>query len=124
MNLKNLVNNCFLVVSNEKDIIKINKAKEKYNKENILILFFHYNKNNYKSDYDLIKNLENKTNMYINFIDISNLYIEKLKIIDKLNLYSDNIEEHKNLRKEVVLKQIIDNIKDEINQYKEILEFT
>ena len=123
MNIKKLVNNCFLVVSKTEDLKLIEQAKKEYNPNNILILFFHYDKKNIIKDHELIKYLENKSNMNINFINISNLYEEKIKIINTLDLYANKSKYMINLRKQVELKHIIDNLKDEIIQYKQILEY-
>ena len=124
MNLNNLVNKCFLVKKKKKDLALIEKAKKDYNPKNILLLFFHYDKKNLIQDHELIKYLENESKMNINFINISNLYEEKIKIIDMLNLYIENSDQYLiDLRKQTLLKHTIENIKDEITQYKQILEY-
>lgn len=123
MSLSDLTNKCFIEVSNINHISIIEKAKKEYDVKNIMILFFHYNKQNITADHLLIKEIENKTNMYINFIDISNLYNEKIKIINTLNLYTNNNLDYKNIRHNVELKHLIENIKDQITQYKQILEY-
>ena len=123
MSLSSLANNCFIEVTSLNDIQKIEKAKKEYKSENILILFFHYNKSNVLADHNLIKEIEYKTNMYVNFIDISKLYIEHINVINLLDLYSNHNENMKQIRSNVELKNIIENIKDQIVQYKQILEY-
>jgi hypothetical protein len=121
MSLSSLANNCFIEISSLNDIKKIEKAKQEYKSENIMILFFHYNKDNILADHNLIKEIECKTNMYVNFIDISKVYVEHINIINLLDLYSNKNMKH--IRFNVELKNIIENIKDQIVQYKQILEY-
>jgi hypothetical protein len=121
MSLSSLANNCFIEISSLNDIKKIEKAKQEYKSENIMILFFHYNKDNILADHNLIKEIECKTNMYVNFIDISKVYVEHINIINLLDLYSN--KDMKHIRFNVELKNIIENIKDQIVQYKQILEY-
>lgn len=123
MCLSNLVNKCFIEVKSKDDISLIEKAKKEYKLNNICILFFHYNKDNIISDYETIKYLENKSKMHVNYIDISDLYNQKIKIIKMLNLYVDNSTDHITRRNNVELKHIIEDIKDQITQYKKILEY-
>lgn len=123
MCLSNLVNKCFIEVKSKDDFSIIEKAKTEYKLNNICILFFHYNKDNIISDHETIKYLENKTKMHINYIDISELYNQKIKIIKMLDLYVDNSIDHINRRNKVELKHIIEDIKEQIIRYKKILEY-
>lgn len=123
MCLSNLVNKCFLEVKSKDDLNLIEHAKLKYNIDNICILFFHYNRGNIISDHEIIKYLENKSKMHINFINIADLYTQKIKLLKMLDLYVNDTEEHIDRRNKVELKHIIEDIKDQITQYKKILEY-
>lgn len=125
LNLNNLINCCYIEVTSLNSIKTIELAKSKYNSKNILCLFFHYNKELVKEDYQLITKIENKTNMHINWIDISTLYEETKKINNSLGLYICNNkseEYNKNIRNKIILKEIKDYFKDNLVKYKQFTE--
>lgn len=122
LNLHNLKNKCFIQISSEYNIKTIEKALLEYKASNILCLFFHYDNNNIEKDYELIKVVESKTKIYINYIDISALYNEAIKI-NKIFKFYPNIENNIEIRNKNILTKIINDIKENLIKYYSILEF-
>lgn len=125
LDLKKLINYCFIEITSEEDINKIEYAKSKYKLDHILCLFFHYNIKSTLNDCQLINTIEEKTKMNINWIDISKLYEETIKINNSLGLYiSNNKSEkyNKNVRNKIILKDIKNYFKENLLKYKNYTE--